>query len=108
MMLPTAPIPVPTAYDVPNGSDLSASAISPKLNAIATAVAAVGQNRVSPSEYFKPNAQAISSSPAANNASHALTVSQAPAGRSARHIGHSHETGVRTLSLPQSCLPWRT
>ena len=50
-MLPTAPIPVHTAYAVPNGSERSASAIRAKLSTIATAVAAVGQNRVSPSEY---------------------------------------------------------
>src|ERR1700732_5144988 len=108
MMLRAAPIPVQIAYAVPKGSDRNARAIRAKLSRIATAVAAVGQNRVSPSKYFRPKAQAISSSPAANSASHALTVCQAPAGRSARHIGHSHETSVQTLSLPRSCLPWKT
>src|SRR5712691_5529492 len=108
MMLPTAPIPVHTAYAVPNGSDLRASAINPKLNAIATRVAAVGQNLVSPSEYFRPNAQAISSNPAANNASHALTVSRAPAEASARRIGHSHGTGVRTSDRRRMRQPWPT
>jgi hypothetical protein len=58
---------------VPNGNDRSARAINPKLRAIASIVAAVGQNLVSPSEYFRPNAQPISSNPAINNASHALT-----------------------------------
>ena len=71
-MLPTAPIPVHTAYAVPNGNDRSARAINPKLSAIATAVAAVGQNRVSPSECFSPSAQATSSSPAARSAAQAL------------------------------------
>src|ERR1700682_1719636 len=108
MMLPTAPIPVHTAYALPKGSDLSASAISPKLNAIATRVAAVGQNRGSPSEYFRPNAQAISSNPAANSASHPLTVSPAPAEASARRIEHNHGTGVRTSDLRRLHHPWPT
>src|SRR5712664_1716442 len=108
MMLPTAPIPVHTAYAVPNGSDLSASAISPKLSAIATRVAAVGQNRVSPSEYFRPNAQAISSNPAATNASHPLTVSPAPAEASARRIEHNHGTGARTSDWRRMRQPWPT
>jgi hypothetical protein len=73
-MLPTAPIPVHTAYAVPNGSDRSASAINPKLNAIAMTVATVGQNRVSPSEYFSPSAQPTSSRPAPRSASHAFTA----------------------------------
>src|SRR5215471_8368043 len=77
-MLPTAPIPVHTAYAVPKGSDLSASAINAKLNTIAIAVAAVGQGFVSPSEYFKPSAQPISSRPAARSAAQALTAFQAP------------------------------
>src|SRR5580704_16162028 len=102
MMLPTAPIPVHTAYAVPNGSDLRASAINPKLSAIATRVAAVGQNLVRPSEYFKPRAQAISSNPAANNASHGLTVSSAPGAASARRIGRNHGTDVRTLNWRRS------
>jgi len=71
-MLPTAPIPVHTAYAVPNGNDRSASAINPKLSAIAITVAAVGQNLVSPSEYFNPSAQPTSSSPAARSAAQAL------------------------------------
>src|SRR5260370_19467137 len=106
MMLPTAPIPVHTAYAVPNGSDLRASAISPKLSAIATRVAAVGQNRVSPSEYFRPNAPAISNNPAARSASHALTASLAPAEASARRIEHSHGTGLRTSNWRRRCPPW--
>jgi hypothetical protein len=73
-MLPTAPIPVHTAYAVPKGSDRNAMAISPKLSAIATSVATVGQNLVSPSEYFRPKAQATSSRPAASSASQALTA----------------------------------
>src|SRR6266436_1520700 len=99
MMLPTAPIPVHTAYAVPNGNDLRASAIR---------VAAVGQNPVSPSEYFRPNAQAISSNPAANNASHALTVSRAPAEASAWRIEHSHGTVVRTSDGRRMRQPWPT
>lgn len=73
-MLPTAPIPVHTAYAVPNGSERSASAINVKLRTIATTVAAVGQNRVNPSEYLRPSAQPTSSKPAPSNASHALTM----------------------------------
>src|SRR6202158_290075 len=107
-MLPTAPIPVHTAEAVPNGSDLSATAINPKLSAIAARVAAVGQIRVSPSEYFRPNAQATSSKPAARSASHALTASLAPGQASARHIGHNHETGVRTSDRRRSRRPWLT
>jgi hypothetical protein len=38
------------------------------------AVAAVGQNRVSPSEYLSPSAQAISSNPAPRSASQPLTA----------------------------------
>ena len=72
MMLPTAPMPVQTAYAVPKGRERSASAISVKLSTIATAVPAVGQNRVSPSEYLRPSAQATSSSPAMSSASHAV------------------------------------
>jgi hypothetical protein len=59
---------------VPNGSDRSASAINPKLSAIAISVATVGQNRVSPSEYFSPSAQPTSSKPAPRSASQPLTV----------------------------------
>jgi len=72
MMLPTAPIPVHTAYAVPNGSERSANAINVKLRAMAITVAAVGQNRVNPSEYLSPSAQPTSSKPAPSNASHAL------------------------------------
>lgn len=74
-MLPTAPIPVHTAYAVPNGNERSASAIKPKLSMIANPVAAVGQKRVSPLEYFSPSAQPISSRPAPSSASHALMIS---------------------------------
>jgi hypothetical protein len=77
-MLPTAPIPVHTAYAVPKGSVRNASAINTKLSTIAMAVAAVGQNRVSPSEYFSPSAQPISSKPAPSRASHPLTASTSP------------------------------
>jgi len=42
MMEPAAPIPVHTAYAVPNGSERNASAINPKLSAIATSVATLG------------------------------------------------------------------
>jgi hypothetical protein len=74
MMLPTAPIPVHTAYAVPNGSERSAIAIKTKLRTIAITVAAVGQNRVNPSEYLRPSAQPTSSRPAPSNASHALMM----------------------------------
>src|SRR4030081_581978 len=95
MILPAAPIPVHTAYAVPNGSDLSAMAISPKLNAIASPVAAVGQNRVRPSEYFRPKAQPISNNPAARRASHALTAAPAQTEASVLRIVHNRGTGVR-------------
>jgi hypothetical protein len=71
-------MPVHTAYAVPNGSDRSASAINRKLSAIAISVATVGQNRVSPSEYFSPSAQPTSSTPAPSNASHAFTTFSFP------------------------------
>jgi hypothetical protein len=74
-MLPTAPMPVHTAYAVPKGSERNAHAISAKLETIATTVAAVGQNFVNPSEYFNPSAQPTSSSPAPSNASQALIAS---------------------------------
>jgi hypothetical protein len=57
---------------VPNGSERSAIAIKVKLRTIAITVAAVGQNRVNPSEYLRPSAQPTSSRPAPSNASHAL------------------------------------
>jgi hypothetical protein len=63
---------------VPKGNDRSATAIRPKLKAIATSVASVGQGLVSPSEYFSPSAQAISSKPAQSSASHPLTAFQLP------------------------------
>jgi len=95
-MLPTAPIPVQTAYAVPNGSDRNAIAINPKLSAIATSVAAAGQNLVSPSEYFRPSAQAISSRPAARSASQPLTAVLFLQAVSVWHIGRSLGTAVRT------------
>jgi hypothetical protein len=49
-----------------------------KLDAMAATVAAVGQNRVSPSEYFSPSAQPISSNPAARSASQPLTSWSSP------------------------------
>jgi hypothetical protein len=67
-------MPVHTAYAVPKGSDRSASAINRKLSAIAISVATVGQNRVSPSEYFSPSAHPTSSTPAPSSASHAFTT----------------------------------
>jgi len=71
-MLPTAPIPVHTAYAVPKGSDRSANDIKAKLSTIAATLAMLGQNLVSPSEYLSPSAQATSSSPAARSAAQAL------------------------------------
>jgi hypothetical protein len=66
-------MPVHTAYAVPKGSDRKATAINAKLSAIAASVAAVGHNRVRPSEYFSPSAQPTSSSPAARRAAQPLT-----------------------------------
>jgi hypothetical protein len=71
-------MPVHTAYAVPKGSDRSASAINRKLSAIAITVATVGQNRVSPSEYFSPSAHPTSSTPAPSSASHAFTMFSFP------------------------------
>ena len=79
MMEPVAPIPVHTAYAVPNGSERNARAINPKLSAIATSVATAGQKRVRPLEYFSPSAHPISSRPAPRSAIHALTVFSVPA-----------------------------
>jgi hypothetical protein len=47
---------------------------SPKLSAMADTMPSVGQNRVRPSEYFRPMAQAISRRPARMRATHAVTA----------------------------------
>ncbi len=72
MAVPTAPIPVHTAYAEPTGSDLSETANSQTLMAIDTPVAMDGQNFVKPSEYFSPIAHPVSNSPAMIRISHAL------------------------------------
>jgi hypothetical protein len=104
-MLPTAPIPVQTAYAVPKGNERNAIAISPKLSAIATRVAAVGQNLVSPSECFRPKAQAISSKPAAKRAAHALMAFLSAREWSARRTVRSPGTAVRKSDRRQKPEP---
>jgi hypothetical protein len=46
-----------------------------ELRKVGTSVAAVGQNRVNPSEYFSPSAQPTSIRPAARSAAHVVIVS---------------------------------
>src|SRR5688500_9796520 len=59
--LPTAPIPVQTAYDVPSGIDRIATASRTKLASIVTIVQTLGQSFVNPSDCFIPAAQTTSS-----------------------------------------------
>jgi hypothetical protein len=74
IMVPAAPIPVHSAYAVPNGTDLSENASRAKLEIIADSIAMVGQNLVKPSENFRVSAQTTSSKPASGRASHAVTM----------------------------------
>jgi hypothetical protein len=74
IMVPAAPIPVHSAYAVPNGTDLSENASKAKLRTIADNVPTVGQNLVKPSEDLRLSAQATSSKPASRRASHAVTM----------------------------------
>jgi hypothetical protein len=74
IMVPAAPIPVHSAYAVPNGTDLSENASKAKLKIIADSIPIVGQNLVKPSEDFRLNAQATSSRPASRRASQAVTM----------------------------------
>jgi hypothetical protein len=65
--VPTAPIPVHTAYAVPTGSDLREYASRPMLRIINTMANTLHHNLVRPCEYFNPIAQATSNNPAINN-----------------------------------------
>lgn len=58
--VPTAPIPVQTAYAVPMGSDLAAIPSSPTLMTNAIMVPTLGHKRVNPSVNFRPMAHVIS------------------------------------------------
>jgi hypothetical protein len=88
IMLPAAPIPVQSAYAVPNGTDLSEYPSSAKLEAIANSIPTVGQNRVKPSEDFRVNAHTTSSKPARKMASHAvMALAAATASAHIRHNG---------------------
>ncbi len=62
--VPTAPIPVQTAYTVPIGRSWTTFASNTILMMSATTVPTVGSGSESPSEYSNPIAQAISNSPA--------------------------------------------
>jgi hypothetical protein len=62
--VPTAPMPVHTAYAVPSGRLRVATPTSPKLNTIMVAVATDGHRRVNHSEYFSPMENPISNTPA--------------------------------------------
>jgi hypothetical protein len=82
---------------VPNGSERNAIAISAKLSPIATTVASVGQNLVSPSECFKPSAHPTSSRPAASNAIQPVTALSS----ATTQFGHpAHHRERRALDLP--------
>src|SRR5690606_28317941 len=70
--VPTVPIPVHTAYAVPIGSDLTASPSSPMLAIIDATVRTVGQNRVNPTEYFRPPDHPIPNSPATTSIPQAM------------------------------------
>lgn len=62
--VPTAPIPVQTAYAVPIGNDLVATPSNPTLMANATMVPTLGHKRVNPSVNLRLTAQVISNSAA--------------------------------------------
>src|ERR1700712_1425641 len=62
--VPTAPIPVHTAYAVPIGRLRVATPTKPRLSTIMTAVATDGQKRVNPCEYFRPIENPVSNTPA--------------------------------------------
>jgi hypothetical protein len=66
MAVPTAPIPVQTAYADPTGNVLSEIDKSQMLIAIQIAVKIEGQNLVKPLEYLRPIAQLVSKRPAIN------------------------------------------
>jgi hypothetical protein len=88
IMLPAAPIPVHSAYAVPNGTDLREYPSSAKLEAIANSIPTVGQNLVNPSDDLRVNAHTTSSKPARRMASHAvMTLAAATASAHIRHNG---------------------
>ncbi len=70
--VPTAPIPVHTAYAVPTGNHFKEYANSPMLIKMQTTVKTLGQNFVNPSEYFIPIAQAVSKIPAIKSINQAI------------------------------------
>src|SRR3954468_14982763 len=61
--VPTAPIPVHTAYAVPSGRLRVATPTRNKLATIMIAVATEGHSRVNPSEYFSPIENPVSNTP---------------------------------------------
>jgi hypothetical protein len=72
--VPTAPMPVQTAYAVPTGRDLTEKERSPILVIIAEIVKTDGQSLVKPLEYFTPIAHATSKRPAINRIIQAIII----------------------------------
>ena len=70
--VPTAPMPVQTAYAVPSGMVLRAWERKKKLTIIAATVPRLGQNRVKPLVALSPTAQTISNTPARKRSSQAF------------------------------------
>jgi hypothetical protein len=70
--VPTAPMPVHTAYAVPTGSVRIAHPSSTTLTIIAAAVPTLGHRRVKPSVVLSPIAQATSKTPATTSTIHAM------------------------------------
>lgn len=74
--VPTAPMPVHTAYAVPIGMDLSEKAMKTMLRTRETIVMAVGSGFVKPSESLRLNAHAISKKPAVKRSIQPITFSR--------------------------------
>lgn len=70
--VPTAPIPVQTAYAVPKGRFRKAIPSKKRLAVIDKTVATEGHSFVNPSEYLRPTAQPISNNPARKRISQAM------------------------------------
>ncbi len=70
--VPTAPMPVHTAYAVPTGRSFSASASPTILPAAATRNPTLGHSFEKPSDCFSRSAQTISSKPAARSNGQAI------------------------------------
>ncbi len=86
----------------------SAIAISAKLKPIATTVARVGQNRVSPSECFRPSAHQPRAGPPQGGPSSPSRLSLSGRAMSGRHIARSPGMAVRISDRRQRPKPART